>query len=138
MKLTTNFQLEEFIHPEILERIGDRSADFLHPMLAPTVQVLRDRFGPITINDWLWGGKFKSSGLRLPKGDVGAILSSHRFGTASDLKFDAVEPITVQNYIIQHQDQFPHISRLENALVTKTWLHVECGVRTNSIKVFNP
>lgn len=138
MKLTANFKLKELVHPDIINRVGDRAADFLHPELANTLQALRDRFGSIVVNGKYKGKEFTSSGLRLPYGKVGAILSSHKFGCAADCKFVDIEPIDVQNYIIQHQDEFPSITRLENALVTKTWLHVETGVRENSIRVFNP
>jgi len=139
MNLTTNFQLEELVHPDIYEKCGDRSADFLHPMLAPTVQDIRDEFGRLIINDWLWGGRFESSGLRLPHGTVGAMLSAHKFGTAADLKFDDADPQQVQSYILTNIDKWPHITRMENAKKTKTWLHLEVGQRTsNDIYVFNP
>lgn len=138
IEVSNNFSLEEFIHPAILKRVGDRSLDFLHPQLVLTIQALRDKFGRITINNWLWDGKFKDSGLRLPLGELGAGMSSHKFGCAADCKFSDVEPIEVQTYIIRHQSEFPSIVRLENALVTKTWLHVEVGVRYGSVKVFNP
>lgn len=138
MRLTKDFILQEFIHPDIFECVGKRSADFLHPLLAPTIQLLRDKFGKIVINNWQWGGAFVNSGLRVPNGKVGARFSAHKFGCGGDCKFEDIEPIEVQNYIIMHPDKFTAITRLENALVTKTWLHVEAGVRTRSIKVFNP
>ena len=140
MKLTKDFSLQEFVHPDIYERTGARSASFLDRMLPPTCQTIRDKFGGITINDWLWSGRFIDSGLRLPHGGVGAKFSAHKFGNAADLKFKEVSPIEVQNYIMKHQDKFPHIIRIENAVVTETWLHIETGVRDedDSIHVFNP
>lgn len=138
MKLTANFRLDELAHPDIIQVVGQRAADFLHPELAPTLQAIRDKFGMIVVNGQFRGKDFISSGLRLPYGDVGAVLSSHRFGCAADCKFYDVEPIEVQNYIISHQDEFPHITRLENALITETWLHVETGKRNRSIRVYNP
>ena len=138
MKVSANFDLREYIHTDIYTKIGDRSADFLHPRLIYTVQALRERFGAIRINDWHTGGRFESSGLRLPHGGVGAMLSSHKFGTAADLKFASITPEEVQNAINSHQDQYPFISRMENAIITKTWLHIECGSRrVGSIIVFN-
>ncbi len=135
MQISKDFYLEEFINPAILQRIGDRALDFLHPNLITTVQALRDKFGAIRIN----GGGFVDSGLRTPYGDVGAALSAHRFGTAADLKFATVEPNDVQIYIVSHQGEFPFISRMENAIITKTWLHVEAGERRDgTIKIFNP
>lgn len=138
MKLSENFFLDELIHPDILAKIGESSVDFLHPLLVPTLQALRDKFGRIVVNGEYRGIVFTNSGLRKPRGTVGAALSRHKFGCAADCKFDDIEPIDVQNYVIQHQQEFPYITRLENALVTKTWLHIEVGNRHNSIKVFNP
>lgn len=138
MQLTRNFELQEFVHPEIYRRIGNRSADFLHPLLARTIQELRNRFGKIIINDWLWGGELVDSGLRLPQGTVGADLSAHRFGCAADIKIETVIPIDVQQQIMQHQHIYPHITRMENADITKTWLHIEVGKRKAPIVIYNP
>jgi len=140
MKLAPNWFLHELVHPDILDRIGDRAADFLNPNLAPTLQSIRDKFGVMVVNGMYSGKLFTSSGLRLPHGHVGAMLSSHKFGCAADCKFMGVKPIDVQSYIINNQDEFPYISRMESALVTKTWLHIETQTekREGSIHVFNP
>ncbi len=139
MKLTDNFDLEELVHPEIIERVGDRAADFLHPELPPTLQLLRDKFGAIVVNGSYLGKTFTSSGLRLPKGAVGANLSAHKFGTAADLKFYATSPEEVQDYIVQNQAEFPTIRRMEAASVTVTWLHIEVTmIRKGDIYIFKP
>jgi hypothetical protein len=139
MKLTTDFQLQELVHKAIYTRIGNRCADFLNPMLAPTCQALRDEFGSIIINDYMWGGKFTDSGLREPHGIIGARFSAHKFGNAADLKFKTMTPIEVQSMIMEDPSKFPYITRMENAEITKTWLHIETSVRRNSpIKIFNP
>lgn len=139
MKLTDNFSLSELVHPDIIERIGDRAADFLHPQLPTTLQALRDKFGAITVNGTFRGKTFTDSGLRHPKSKVGAKLSSHRFGTAADLKFYEITPIEVQEYIVRHQNEFPAIRRMEDAKVTVTWLHIETTfLRKGNIYVFKP
>lgn len=138
MKLTTNFQLHEFVHPDHIEILGDRSADWLNPNLATTVQDLRDLVGQITICDWYWGGRFKDSGLRLIT-SVGAAFSAHKGGCAADLKFKNRSPIDVQEMIMENQYKFPYISRMENAEITKTWLHCEVSTNRNkAIKIYNP
>lgn len=139
LKISSDFQLQEYIHPDVFGRIGNRSQDFLHPSLAPTVQRLRDAFGPITINDWLWGGDFKFSGLRPPDSDVGAFYSSHRFGCAADLKFADIDAEEVQQAILGEPHLYGDITRMENTQATPTWLHLEVGVRNGfPIKVFTP
>ena len=146
MRLTGNFTLQELVHPTIYNKIGDRSADFLHPKLAINCQSIKDFISahlgyiePVTINDWSWGGGFRSSGLRLPAGIVGAKLSSHRFGCSVDLKFKTITPVEVQSLIMANQADFPYISRMENAKITKTWLHVESTEkRSGDIIIYNP
>ena len=141
MKLTKNFTLEELVHKDIIAKVGDRSADFLHIALAPTLQAMRDKFGSIVVNGMYKGKEFTRSGLRRPHGRIGAMLSAHKFGCAADCKFTDITPIEVQKYIMDHQDEFPYITRLENALITETWLHVETGSKRKkgqSINVFNP
>ena len=137
MKISSNFQLEEFVHPDIYNVIGSRSLDFLHPLLPLVAQQLRDAYGPITINNWLWGGERVNSGLRFSASQFGTRLSSHKFGCAIDCLFKDTTPIDVQKDILSHND-YPHITRMENAEITKTWAHIEVGQRNGDIKVFNP
>jgi len=139
-KLSKNFKLKELVHLDIIERVGIRAADFLHPCLVPTLQVLRDKFGPAVVNGVFNNRTYTNSGLRLPNSSIGAPLSTHRFGNGADVKFKKNTPLAVQNYILNNQDIFPHITRLENAMLTKTWLHLEVGDRKDgeTITVFNP
>ena len=138
MKLSPHFFLQELVHPDIYHKVGDRCKDFLHPNLIVNCEAIRDIAGATTINDWSRGGNFKSSGLRTPD-DIGAFLSSHKFGCAADLKFKDITPLEVQRLILAEPHKFPYISRMENAVITKTWLHIEsCDYRQGDIIVFNP
>lgn len=145
MKLTANFMLQELVHPDIFHKVGTRCADFLHPELANTCQDIKDYIGnylghneSVTINSWMWNGHFESSGLRKPD-DIGAQLSSHKFGCAVDMKFKTISPLEVQELILANPDKFKHISRMEDASITKTWLHCEVtSNRVGDIKVFKP
>lgn len=142
LKLSKNFYLSEFLHPLLYKRVGSRAINFMHEQMVPTVQALRDKFGPITINDWEdegeYAGKFIDSGLRI-RTSVGAVLSPHLYGDACDCKFRDSSPLEVQEYLHTHEEEFPHILRLENAYKTETWLHIElCEKRNNGIYVFNP
>jgi hypothetical protein len=139
MRLSTHFTLDELVHPDIITKVGDRAADFLHPELVPTLEAIRARFGAIAVNGIYKGKTFSHSGLRLPDSPIGANLSSHKFGCSCDCKFYGETPQAIQKYIIRNQSEFPHISRMENADVTVTWLHIEVTSKRNkSIKVFNP
>jgi hypothetical protein len=110
-------------------------------MLAYTWQAIRDELDEgITINDWLWGGNFVNSGLRLPKGDVGAEFSGHKFGYVGDGKFEKSEAAEVHKMILDNPEKFPYITRMESILATPTWVHLETSStrRDGDIKVFQP
>ncbi len=146
--------------------IGSRANDFLHKDLAKTCQLIRDNVGPITINNWAVGGHYVDSGLRMPmhvpshteiahilstekdsekasekliklfKG-VGALLSDHKEGCAADLKPKDVTVQALYNHILDNQELYPAIVRIENIEKTPTWVHVTVGHRHGRIKIFN-
>jgi hypothetical protein len=64
------------------------------------LDALRDKFGPITVNDWSWGGTFKESGYRSATSRTGAKYSQHRYGRAFDCKFGHVTVQGVYTYLI--------------------------------------
>lgn len=156
MKLTTNFQLQEFVNPEIWERFRERSIDWIHPQLAKTAQAIRDACTvylgyeeSVTINDWLWNDSpyaYKDSGLRLPITGEFAIYSGHKGGYAIDLKFKHLKTDDVFDLIMNNKEQFPHICRIEDIEATRTkqgklgrdWLHIEVSHLLLPIKVFKP
>ncbi|RMH12697.1 MAG: hypothetical protein D6698_15070 [Gammaproteobacteria bacterium] len=136
-KLSENFYLEELVEPDILKKVGVRARDFLHPTLVVMLEELRKFTGPITINDWVFNGSFQYSGLRGPKCPIGALYSSHRFGTAVDVKCKK-QPEEVVGYILDNADLFQMVTRIENPSHTPTWTHIEVGVREGDIYIFNP
>lgn len=141
MKISEHFDIRELVHPDIYNHpaIGDRCADFIHPNAKYALEDLREVFGAITVNDWMIGGRYEDSGLRLPGGSVGSPLSAHRFGCAFDLKFAQATPAEVFYHVLNNQRNFPLISRMESADYTPTWLHVEITTRRyGDIIVFNP
>lgn len=140
MNLSNNFQLEEFVHPEFIKVLGDRAALLINPRLVDTFQALRDQLKtPIKINDWHSGGNFKFSGLRPLYSTEGAKRSIHKTGCAADGKFQ-LPAEKVYLHILNNQDKYPYISRMEEINYTPTWVHIECGYekRVGDIRIFNP
>lgn len=160
MKISDNFSIQELVHPDIYNHpaIGVRCVDFIHPEAAPTLEAIKKATGDvITVNDWLWGGQYVDSGLRMPVviptqlelmdvielhssnhnemykqivklfKGVGAPLSSHREGCGFDLKFKHMSPQKAHAFIIEHQYLFPNITRMEAIEKTPTWVHLELG-----------
>jgi hypothetical protein len=124
------FAIEELVGPDFYVKWGDRAWEWLRPELLITLDQMRDQFGSITINNWKTGGVFRESCLRDFKTDTGAGMSLHKFGCAADCKFKSITPIEVQSYILSRPEKFPWLTTLEDAAITKTWLHVD--VRNHS------
>jgi len=143
MKLTEHFSVQELVHPDIIKKLGvERAANLVSPYLLRGIEKLRAKYGPIHVN----GGNFTNSGMRKAsfyKNKLGFIkesYSTHLYGTTADLKFSDTTAIEVYDTILANPDDFPYVIRMENAHITKTWLHIEFGkVRRNGkLEVFNP
>ena len=122
-----HFSIEELVSKSMFKRKGDLCWLFLDERALITIDALREKFGAITINDWLWDGRFKESGLRDKWCTYYSPFSQHSFGRAFDLKFVSTTPEKVQEYILANPEEFPYITRIEDARVTKTWLHFDVG-----------
>ena len=130
-----NFAIHELVDPETYKIFGQRAWEFFDPRLLKLIDKLRDTYGPATINNWKWGGKFKWSGLRTSKCKIGAKYSQHRFGRAADLKFRNVTPQEVRGYIKTDPYFDSILNCVENG--TPTWLHVDVR-NCEPIKWINP
>lgn len=119
-----SFIIQELVSPDIYAAMGERSWELLDPGILMMAQLLRDKFGPVTINNWLTKGQYKESGLRSFLTSTGAKLSQHKYGRALDLKFKNTTPQAVYAYILAHPEEFPYITIMENIEATPTWLHI--------------
>ena len=146
MKVSDHFDIRELVHEDIWAKCGERCIDFINCNTGETLESIKRALSSVlgeeesvTVNSWLWGGNYKSSGLRLPKG-IGAEFSSHKFGCGFDLKYKKHTPQEAYLFILQNQDLFPYIIRMEHITATPTWNHIEISSqkRIGKIKVFKP
>ena len=142
MKVSKHFMLGEFVNPDYINHphIGTRCLDWLNCRLIPTVQLIRDHVGALVINDWLWGGKFVDSGLRVFNDNKYAGLSSHKGGNCVDLKPRDMSCEELYYHILNNQHLYPYISRIESIEHTPTWVHVEVStsIRIGDVVIFRP
>jgi len=141
MKYSEHFDLKELVHPDIYNHpaIGARCADFIHPNTGETLDLLREYAGTITINDWMYAGSYLNSGLRTPDSSTGALFSAHRFGCGFDLKPRQISNEKLYYHILNNQEKYPFISRMEGIDHTPGWVHVEItSKRDGEIVIFNP
>lgn len=124
--VSKNFVLQEFIDPATFAKYGKNSIWFIDKRVIYISQVLRDIFGPITINNWHDGGTFKLSGFRPGSEMIGASMSQHKYGRAADLKFKNQDPEEIRIYIEKNFDTFKNYGLTTIELNTPTWLHFDC------------
>lgn len=74
----------------------DRVLWSFNPLVLMTADMLRERFGAITINNWSIGGSFQQRGLRIDT-STGAPYSAHRRGAALDCNFKNATAQEVRN-----------------------------------------
>ena len=102
IRLTQNLWLDEYIPNELYNQYQDRPhilIGLLDERLIRADQLLRDRFGPVTINNWWHGGERNWSGIRLQGSPFYSFTSQHSFGRASDKLFWNVTAEEVRSYI---------------------------------------
>ena len=154
------FRLDELVYPEIhkvCEQKGllDRLWLVFDPNLLRAVDLLRERYGSCTINNWKAGGQFKECGLRQADTSTGALLSAHKFGRAVDCHFATVTSEEIRQEMIKlgcfkpgfkattdpKLECFRLLGRLEHLQNGKpiSWLHVDSYAETDdgSLKLIN-
>lgn len=133
-KLDGNFILQELVHPKLYKSRGVNALSYVDPAVISVAQHLRHRFGPITINNWHTGGRYKDSGVRLT---YGSRTSAHMFGKALDLKFGNATVKEVYDYILANQTVMYALGlrRMEHISCTPTWLHIDTLETTSTEKV---
>lgn len=100
-----HFRIEELVYPGFYEAHKHRGNMIwlaFDQRVLITVDALREHFGSIYVNTWLWGGPLNFSGLRPMNCEEGAALSQHKFGRATDPKFKKVTADEVREDMRKH------------------------------------
>lgn len=135
-KLKNYFTIEELVDKETFDRFGDKAWQFFDPRLLESLLIIREGLGKsITVNNWLWGGRFTQRGLRTNLSSLVRIktdqnrlyLSAHRQGMALDFDVDGINPTEVRQWIVEHSDLFRSKIRLERNFRGKpiNWVHLD-------------
>lgn len=105
IQLTTNIYLDEYISKDLYLK-HCKNPQILMGLIDSRVvkadQMLRDKFGSVTINNWWIDGPRQWSGLRTKESPDYSPTSQHSFGRASDKLFTHVDAETVRKYIMEH------------------------------------
>ena len=119
------FGIKELVPPTIYAARGEAAWELLRPDALRTLDLLREKFGICTVNNWAAGGTYKESGLREFSTSTGAKYSQHKFGGAFDCKFKSATPAEVAAYVLKHQGEFPELTTIEDVKDTPTWFHFD-------------
>lgn len=126
MKISENFELQEYVHPVIFKRFGKDSKLYINPQLFILVQEIRTKWGQsITINNWNSGGRYINSGLRDYKNPLGTLnRSRHYYGLCADLKTKDIRGL--QQHIADNSEYYYNFGLrvIEDFDYTSSWCHV--------------
>ena len=143
MKVSKDFELQEFIPKEIYNAFRENSTWFINPTIINIAQVVRDICGvPIIINNWNNGGSYNNRGYRLPSSPIGAVYSQHKLGNAIDISSNEMNAKKLYELILANKGLLllNGLSAIEDIRHTKTWVHLDCRFIKNKkeILIFNP
>ncbi len=95
----------------------------LDPRLIKIDQFLRNRFGPVIINNWYDGGLREWSGIRTAGSPFYSFFSEHSWGRASDKLFAYVSAEEVRADIKENYDRYYKMLGLTCIEEDVSWVH---------------
>lgn len=131
MKASKHFSTEELVSPQVYKQFGDFSVTLIDKRMLDLLDIFRDYFGKLIINDWEWNDNsltnFRYSGLRTMQDEYYKIGSQHSYGRAMDIKTDAIPSLQLQKIIIAQKEYF--LNHLLTGIEKNTdgWTHITCG-----------
>lgn len=107
------FDVRELVPKSAYKDRGELAIELLDPRLLITLDALRERYGLVVVNTWLWGGSSQWRGLRTDDCPLGAKYSQHKYGRAADCTFTKTTTEEVIADILEKPSMFPYITSLE-------------------------
>jgi hypothetical protein len=143
MKVATNFNIQDFVHPSVFNSMEDHGLSLLHPDLIDSTQKLREHIDVrMILNNWHSGGTFQNRGWRPQASKVGAKNSLHKKGMAID--FHSPDVTMKELFVLVWDARFWIVENtafriIENFEFTPGWIHLGIGnPEIKEIKVINP
>lgn len=126
MKVSKNFDIREFVPPEIWEQYGEDSVQFIDERIPVIVEKIRELCGnrPVTLNNWHIGGEYKYRGYRPASYPFCAKKSQHKEKKAADLTVKGLTAAQVRKIIRDNQEELMALGlrRMEKDV---TWVHID-------------
>jgi hypothetical protein len=120
-----HFKIEELVSPDICDPSNPNQWFLFDERILITADRLRERYGVMYCNTWMWGGQHTFRGFRTWATKVGSANSQHKLGRALDLIPMCVDVDKVRNDIIANptREEFEYIMAIELGV---PWLHIDC------------
>jgi len=130
------FKIQELVPPTIYDARGEKAWKLIDDRGLSTMYKLRERYGPITVNNWHSGKNREWSGLRTPESPYFSPTSQHTFGRAADCIFHRTDAGTVRRNLLAGPDDsvFELITSIEMGV---SWFHFDVR-NCERIKAFHP
>ena len=130
------FAAHEVLPPSIYNKWGDKGLMFMDERILMQADILRENYGPMTINNYGFGGEREWSGLRTPDSPYYSPTSQHSFGRAIDCLFRDIPAVEVREHLMANPANpiFKFITCVEDDV---SWLHIDCR-NTQKLKVVRP
>lgn len=120
----THFGIKELVSKAKYEQRGEKAWQLLDDRALQTLDMLREKYGSITVNDWSWGGKNQWRGLRTPDSKYYSENSQHTFGRAFDCIFKDVTAQQVRDDIKANPND-PAFRFINSYEENTSWLHFD-------------
>jgi len=134
MYICKHFKIHELVPPKVFEERGERAWELLDSRALEILDTLREKYGPMTINNYKWGGNRQWSGLRTPDSSYFRPYSQHVFGRAFDCLFAETTAEKVRQDILDHDFGLEGINSIE---LGTSWLHFDVR-NCKPIKTYKP
>ena len=124
-----HFVIQELVSIETLEQYGEPKCWLLFDeRILKAADLIRDEFGPMTVNNWHIGGDRTQSGYREKWMKHYSPTSQHSFGRALDMIPTRSGVDAIRRAIRTNREMYGMITGLE---LNVPWLHIDCRNNTN-------
>lgn len=124
MYIPKYFGIKELVPPETYNAVANKDSLWwlFDDRLLKTLDMLRDKYGPVYCNNWDNGLKYR--GFRPEDAPAGVKMSQHKRGRAADCHFKNVSVEEVRKAILTNPlaEAFKYITCIERDV---TWLHFD-------------
>ena len=141
MKRAKYFPVHELVPPAYYQKYGDYAHRYLDDRLLIVLDALRKRYGPITVNNYQYGGDRTESGLRIPGQDYYRPTSQHSHGRAADGLLKNLTAEEVRNDLQDFGLSILHLPAGVDSITIEnkvSWLHVDVRNNNPGVNFFDP